>query len=541
MLNNCKRYILVIITTLLCNVITARATQQCDSLLQQAIEASIERDYRLSMEMLSKAMEIATEKNQYEQQFWILSNIGINYAEMSNYSKALESLSEAYKIAINNLNERHELSILNNIAGVYMLDKQYGKAIEQYETVYRLAAKSDSVFVGGCALNIANAWMCMDNMENTAQYLEIAEEMFINHPLEMLNLNILKASYLCKCKRYNEAYEMAMHLITEARKSKQYSIEPAALLIITQTMFDTDNYHSTIRYANEALQHTISIEERINLYDVLAQSYQQTHNFNKALAYKDSIIILSDSIWNEQEQRQFEYASIQIELLQRENEIEGYRTRTRNSYIILSLGFFTALVLAWALANQFIKNRQQKEISQLQIEKEKQRQQLLQNQLDEHQAQSLLEKERFKHEIEMRDKELMSKAMVVANRNDTIAGIINTLSHTRSIKESNDTELKRTITQLQRSLDETEAWQDFSTYFEHRNDTFIAALTEKHPELNANEVRFLSLVYLNFSTKEIASLLNITAEYCKKKKLQLARKMGFENSKSLYSYLNTLA
>lgn len=89
-------------------------------------------------------------------------------------------------------------------------------------------------------------------------------------------------------------------------------------------------------------------------------------------------------------------------------------------------------------------------------------------------------------------------------------------------------------------LDNNEEWEHFSTYFEQRNETFINALKEQCPELSAQEIRFLSLIYLNLSTKEIALLLNITPEYCKKKKQLIAKKMGLENSKALYSFLSHL-
>jgi DNA-binding CsgD family transcriptional regulator len=237
---------------------------------------------------------------------------------------------------------------------------------------------------------------------------------------------------------------------------------------------------------------------------------------------------------------QFSNANIKIELLKKRNELEQYRLRTRTSYIVLGLGILASFILVWALINQIIKNRQEKEISQLNIEREKQQHQLLEKQLEEQRTQALLEEERYKHEIELRDKELMSKAMIVANRNDIVTNIVEELSKSQYFKETNNTVLKQTVSQLQRAIDNNEAWQDFSTYFEQRNDAFIAALREKHPELKANDIRFLSLIYINLSTKEIATLLNITPEYCKKKRQQLAKKMGFENTKALFTYLSTL-
>lgn len=80
-------------------------------------------------------------------------------------------------------------------------------------------------------------------------------------------------------------------------------------------------------------------------------------------------------------------------------------------------------------------------------------------------------------------------------------------------------------------------WKDFTTYFEQTNGQFLQQLKHLHPTLTANELRYLSLVYINLSSKEIALLLNITPEYCKKKKQQVARKMGLTDPRTLYAYL----
>ncbi|MBR3951700.1 MAG: hypothetical protein IKJ79_07365 [Bacteroidaceae bacterium] len=531
-------YILLSLTI----TISAQNIEVCDSLLQQAIKASDEKDYFHSLELLSKAKEIAEQKNAYEQQFWIYTNIGINYAELTDYRTSLDHFSKAYQIATQRLDKRFELSVINNIAGVYILDKKFDKALEQSLLAYKSALDSgDSLFVGGCAMNIANISLSLNKLDKTAEYISIAEKMFVNTPNDSLELQIIKANYLCKMGKHEEAYQKALQILNEAIETEQSAIETAALLVLTQTMLDIKDYNSAIRYSQQALKQAITIEERKNIYDTLAEAYYRTHRYHQAFAYKDSALQVTDSIRNIQEEQHFENANTQIELLRRENELEEYRLRTRTSYIVLGMGILATIILAWALINQIIKNRQEKEISQINIEREKQQQQLLQKQLEEQRTKALLEEERYKHEIELRDKELMSKAMIVANRNDIVTNIVNELSKSQYFKETNNSALKHTVTQLQRVIDNNEAWQDFSTYFEQRNDAFIAALRDKHPELTANEIRFLSLIYINLSTKEIASLLNITPEYCKKKRQQLARKIGFENSKALFSYLCTLA
>lgn len=137
----------------------------------------------------------------------------------------------------------------------------------------------------------------------------------------------------------------------------------------------------------------------------------------------------------------------------------------------------------------------------------------------------------------MKGRELISNALIVANRNELISEILESLNSSETIRKSKDAKLREAIRKLQKQIGENEGWRHFTTYFEQVNDTFINALIAKHPDLTANEIRFLSLVYINLSTKDISSLLNITPEYCKKKKQQIARKLGLESTKSLYAYL----
>ena len=508
-----RRYTFIIILLFLLHIFpTSYAEDYCDSLIQIAIKASIEKDHQLSLNLLQEARAIATKENSPEDLFWVLTNIGINYAELLNYSDALDAFLEAYKIALDHLDKRHEMSILNNIAGVYMLDHKYDKAIEYYTLVYNTVKESsDSLFIGGCAMNIANASIRCNNLQLSEQYTNIAEKFLENHPEELTQLNALKTSIFLKKGDNHKALETALTSYNQAHKLQDPLLQSYAELALANVYSVTGNYEALIKTVEHCLgKKEINLEERRDLFDILSEAYAETGLYDKALAAKDSLIATIDTLYNIQGKKQFENSRIQFELFRREKEIEEYRIKGRNSLIFVVLSVAIAIILTWALINQIIKSKQQKRIIGLELEHEKQNQQLLQNQLDEQQARRLLEEERYRHEIELKDKELMSKAMIMANRNDLLYKIIGTISETESIKQSNDTSLKESIRQLLKMLNDNEEWKHFS------------------------KIKF------NLSTKEIALLLNITPEYCKKKKQLIAKKMGLENSKALYSFLSRL-
>ncbi len=521
--------------------LSAHAGEVCDSLIRVAIKASIEKNYQYSLELLSQAKQLAIKEKSAEQLFRILTNIGINQAELLNYNDALNNFFDAYKIAVDKLDKRHEMSILNNIAGLYMLDNKYEKATEYYTTVYETVKNStDSLFIGGSAMNIANAAMNTNNLEQAGRFLQIAEKMLKNYPLDLLKMYSLKVAYLMRKNKNVQAYKLAIDAKRQADKLENSTLQIDIQIALIRVCMALKDYQASIAYALEAFKKDINMEERHVLYDILAEACYKRGEYDKAFAYKDSMIATAYSLWNIQGKKLFENNRIQFELYKREKELEKYRTSHQMGLIVIGLSVLIVIILIWALINQTVKNKQQKKIVELELDTEKKNQQLLQNKLKEQQAQTLLEQKQFQHEIEMKGRELMSHALVMANRNDLIQEVVNTLSESNVIQKSNDPKIKESIRLLRKQLDETEEWKHFTTYFEQVNDAFINSLREKHSELTANEIRFLSLVYINLTNKEISLLLNITLEYCKKKKKQIARKLGLKDTKELYSYLISL-
>jgi len=160
----------------------------------------------------------------------------------------------------------------------------------------------------------------------------------------------------------------------------------------------------------------------------------------------------------------------------------------------------------------------------------------LEQELNEQGALALLEQERLKNEIEAKNRQLASKALSISSRNELIEDIIDALSRESEI--SGNENLKKRIFELKNHLKKESEWDEFFTHFEEVNHGFLNSLKENNPELTSNDVRYLSYVYMNLSTKEISSLLNITAEACRKRKERIIKKMNLKEDIDLYSYLS---
>ena len=70
-------------------------------------------------------------------------------------------------------------------------------------------------------------------------------------------------------------------------------------------------------------------------------------------------------------------------------------------------------------------------------------------------------------------------------------------------------------------------------YFEEVHKDFNSNVKIKYPQVTSNELRLLALLKMNLSSKEIANILNISAEGIKKARYRLRKKLNITTEDSL--------
>ena len=73
--------------------------------------------------------------------------------------------------------------------------------------------------------------------------------------------------------------------------------------------------------------------------------------------------------------------------------------------------------------------------------------------------------------------------------------------------------------------------------FEAANPDFVERLKRRYETLSSSDIRFLSFVRMNLSNKEIAELMNITPESCKRRRQRIAKKMELDSSAQLFDFI----
>lgn len=512
----------------------AATSDKARQLVRQAANAAVHKDYRQSSALLFKARSEAEAAADYDQLFWVYTNLGINQAELLNYADALQHFTKAYQIATEHLDERRVLSIRNNIAGLYMMNHEQNKALAEYTKIYAdIKGSTDSVFTGGCALNIATLLTDKHQYAQARPYMEQAELLLGRYAENRAALVTLRTDYLLGTGNTEGAYR----LVADAQTKYPALQHNADILYLrARTALMRALADEAVAQGRLALaQPGIDLSMKRAIFELLSQAYSMQQCYEQALACKDSVVAVSDALSNLTGQKLYEARQIQFDIWQKQQEIDNYKKRHALEMALLVVVLIASGALVWALVVKTKNARQQRKLAHMELEHEQVQREALQQKLANEQA----EQEQSRRTIEQRSRELMSKAMQAANRNDSLRELLHTLETDSGLDLDKRPELKRTLAALRHQLDSTVEWKDFTTYFEQTNGQFLQQLKHLHPTLTANELRYLSLVYINLSSKEIALLLNITPEYCKKKKQQVARKMGLTDPRTLYAYLTS--
>lgn len=508
-----------------------------------------QKDHERSLELLAQAKAIAEENNNNEDLFLTYNNIGANYYTMLDYGEALKNYQKAYDIAISSLEPTQEITTLNNIAILYSQEKNYKKAEDHFLKAYKLAKRNkEKEKTALYAINLSQVYNELNETEKAHNYIVESLKLTKNEPDLFLEAQIaLLNNYYLK-NQYDNARATALEILPSL-KSKQYSEHRNFTHLTLSKIAQKEDLKIAFNYALIALEESSNLNEKINAYYQLSALYEEASQLKESIAIKDSIIKTNNELNKIKNGRLFESSKIKFEIQNYQKELLDQKQKaleqTKKYYLFIGIAVTIIVLLFIALRNSYISSQRKKKlhkrsekIMELELDKKKTDNLLLKQQMQEQETLLLLEKEQLKNEIESKNRKLTAKAMYYSNQNELLSSIITDLE---TIQDSeNNPQLNRQIKKMNRLIKNGDNWDDFINYFEEVNHGFISKLKNNHPDLNTSDIRFLSYLYMNLSTKEIASIFIITPETCRKRKERISKKMNLDKSSSLYDYLYTI-
>lgn len=415
------------------------------------------------------------------------SQLGSVEATLENYIKSIEYNSKALKIYQNNNDKVFAAQTLNDIGLCYFYLKDYRPALEYLKNSILLSRAMDQADLQATSLtNIGKTYGALQQFDSATNYLRnglTLAEMAKRTVKIIEGLNELGNLYLTMGKP-----RLAIDFFSRAiRKSDSIDFKEGLLTA----------------YLKRSASHAL------------------LNRHAEALEDHRKYTLVNDSMYSESKSRQIEELRTIFDTEKKEQEIALQKNRIglleqtakvnrlQNMLLVFGLAF---VVLAFGAGI---------------------------NAMNQKMKRNRLEKEKVDAELAFKQKELTTHALHLAKKNETLENLKLKVLALRA-NDHSSTGYRQLIRTINSDLQDDGNWENFVRFFEDVHKDFNSTVLKKYPEVTAHEIRLMALIKMNLSTKEIASILNISVPGVKKARQRLRKKMNLPAEDSLENAILSL-
>jgi len=210
----------------------------------------------------------------------------------------------------------------------------------------------------------------------------------------------------------------------------------------------------------------------------------------------------------------------------------------------LALLIYGLLIFSILLAFILIPKKQfEREKAALQVEQKKT---LLQkekeHQLIEQKSQqeiAQLEKEKLELQIQSKNQELADNTMHLVQKMEILRKIKEDIH--KLTKSSTDRSIKQQLENIAKNISVDERldadWEQFARHFDQVHSQFLQKVRLQYPQLTVKDHRLCAYLRMNLSSKEMASLMNISVRSVEVARYRLRKKLALESEVNLVEFM----
>ncbi|RDK83795.1 tetratricopeptide repeat protein [Marinirhabdus gelatinilytica] len=476
-----------------------------------------------AIHFLDVAKETATTSNSDS----LLAEVNMVAGDMYSNKDALDIALENYLKAYDYYEDKkpsERFRLENNLAIVYARSNNEESALTYFDKVYQYQlAQKDSLVLAQILNNMGNLYLGK-NADSALTYFEKAEQLAakINNPdLSIYVQTNLGRSYLKKneMNKARASFQKALNTL-----SKTTNVRTVSFLNNEMAQFYAENkqldsallYAKKVVAANDTLA-PFSFEQQ-DAVELVYKSLLEKGAYKEASTYFEKFNQIRDSLALEDKLVNVERVIIEEKYRNKDKirELEEGKQRARNYMILLAL--LVALVILGALLLRYRAK--------------------LKNTILEKQLATAKQKE-LNTQLQLKNKELVGKAMIELHRTEIIEEILTDLKSVRlkAAKRETQNAIDYVVKRLKRDTN-TNLWEEFELRFEQVHESFYKNLITKHPDLTPKDKRLCALLKLNLTSKEIAQITGQTAKSVENARTRLRKKLDITHSETdLSAYL----
>ena len=466
---------------------------------------------------------------------WILVALGNLYFKIERFEIAEKKYLEAVD-NFNLLEEEFSIDKINglstsktNIAAIYSTKGDVQKAESQYKEVLELRKKNNNAaFTIYQYMEMMRFYYKYNMTEKGDDLYDLATSLY-KESLDIEKGDRLKevkiwysyvlsvyGSNLLKLKKIKEA----LISLNESKKitvtqNHNTTVFPDVDLEIAKCYYELQSYNKAENVLLKALNSNIvllepnnsnSDKKRLEKLIFLSKIYNIQGKKTEIIKIKDSII----KNYQKQDDLDFNIIENRLVLYEKEKEINKNKLeKTRLTYTTyIGLLSFIIIIIAFFARFKFQRERN----SRLELEKNE-----------------------VSLKLESKNRELVSKANFILQRNEYLKNIISKLNKS----EVNEQSFRRVKKEVSELISSEKSYEEFDKIFTNVYPKFYKILNDKH-NLSQTYLRLAAYIRMNQSNNEIAKICGVSIRTVETQRYRLSKLLTLDKSENLNSYIQRI-
>jgi len=494
-------------------------------------------DFAEAIGQYTRALEVSEGINYAKGVSIALSSLGQVYSKLGDYPRAIEYYLRGLKLG---LAVKNRILILNSLGVVYR--KSNNPEAAQAAFMDALKLKPIPATRAGILSNLGLLAFIRKDFDQAMSYQQQALHTFdsVGQVRGVITCCNNITEILLAQKKYSEASSYAAQALKLSTGSKIPNVQVNALQSQAAVIMAQGDYRKALPVLLEAAtlaeRHRL-MDEKMKVYRALATCYQQTGQLTAAYAYLERYNETKDSTLSQETNNKITNLRIEYEVSKREKDIELLKKQHEidqlNRNIMLSIAISLTLLAVVVSVYQYGRIRKNRQLLTQSKALFETKQQLMQAELEN---QRLLQVD-LEQQVEKKSRELTTHALNMLQKNEMLEELKGRLASLSQEHNTLQPDVQKVISGINMSFHQDHEWRKFQAHFDQIHAGFNQRLTSRFPDLSGNDLKMCSLIKLNLGTKEIASILGISAESVKMARYRLRKKLQLEPEQQLVSFL----
>jgi len=511
--------------------------------------------YTKALRFYNQALDIRIEQKDSLAISSINARLGLVHTELGNYDRGLEFLYSSLN-TYQHYNDKYGVAQShNNLASNYYEQENLADALSHYKESLALFEELNNMQgIAEVTNNIGEVYLKQEEAQLAMSHFETAIELFeeIGHKKGIVTIfqNMAWVNYydgeLYKARRN------CLHALRENISMSDREGEAEVLLLMGKIELEDQKLTAAINYLTEAFLIAQKIDSK-KLIKVGAESlylvYTELEDYRNANRYLRFYSSIKDSLLTSEKVRtiarlnanyalakrksDLDHKNQEIDLLEKAQSLQNQKSIALGllAIVIIVIGIILWLRMSYA-------NKRKQEL----VLKDKQlavsQKSLIEAQLKNTQ----LAGEDLKTRLDFKNKEIQNFALHIIEKNEFISDISNQIEQLkRDLKDPVAKEKIRSLSsKVKYSLSIDRERQEFQKHIKQINSEFFLRLEQQFPSITESEKKLSALLMLNLSSKEIASILNISAKSVDMNRYRLRKKFEIEKECSLSDFISKI-